>query len=111
VADYYIVPLRLQALPGVNAPELIVAKNDALLKDILGRKPVISDGKMVKLKWDPLGVEEAWASKKVDGSILDYLVTTASGSQKLMVAVRMRDQGFFEGIGRKDSVLLVYDLN
>ncbi|MCE9625962.1 MAG: VCBS repeat-containing protein [Deltaproteobacteria bacterium] len=111
VADYYIVPLRLQALPGGSTPELIVAKNDALLKDILGRKPVISDGKMVKLKWDPLGVEEAWASKKVDGSILDYLVTSASGSTKLMVAVRMRDQNFFEGIGRKDSVLLVYDLN
>lgn len=110
VADYYIVPLRLQALNANGAPELVVAKNDALLKDIIGRKPVISDGKMVKLKWDPLGMEEAWSSKKVDGSILDYLVTSGPGSQKLMVAVRMRDQGFWEGIGRKDSVLLVYDL-
>lgn len=111
VADYYVVPVRLQALDGAPVPELVVAKNDALLKDIIGRKPVIADGRMVKLKWDPLGMQEAWSSKKVDGSILDYLVTSGPGARKLMVAVRMRDQGFFEGIGRKDSVLLVYDLN
>lgn len=111
VADYYIVPVRLQALEGSGAQELVVAKNDALLKDIIGRKPVIADGRIVKLKWDPLGMQEAWSSKKVDGSILDYLVTSGLGGRKLMVAVRMRDQGFFEGIGKKDSVLLVYDLN
>jgi len=111
VADYYVVPVRLQALDGASVPELVVAKNDALLKDIIGRKPVISDGRIVRLKWDPLGMQEAWSSKKVDGSILDYLVTSGPGARKLMVAVRMRDQGFFEGIGRKDSVLLVYDLN
>lgn len=112
VADYYIVPVRLQALQGTNGPQLVVAKNDALLKDIIGRKPVISDGRMVRLKWDPLGMEEAWSSKKVDGSILDYLVTSGSAGSKLLVAVRMRDQGFFEGAGkRKDSVLLVYDWN
>lgn len=111
VADYYVVPVRLQALDGAPVPELVVAKNDALLKDIIGRKPVISDGRIVRLKWDPLGMQEAWSSKKVDGSILDYLVTSGPGARKLMVAVRMRDQGFFEGIGRKDSVLLVYDLN
>ncbi|HKX12705.1 MAG TPA: hypothetical protein VJP40_06095, partial [bacterium] len=88
------------------------AKNDALLKDVIGRKPVISDGRIVKLKWDPMGMEEAWSSKKVDGSILDYLVTSGSAGNKLLVAVRMRDQGFFEGVGKKkDSVLLVYDLN
>jgi len=111
VSDYYIVPLRVQALSNGGNPELVVAKNDALLKDIIGRKPVISDGRMVKLKWDPLGMEESWSSKKVDGSILDYLVTSGPGSQKLMVAVRMRDQGFWEGMGKKDSVLLMYDLN
>ncbi|MCC6272444.1 MAG: hypothetical protein IT572_03155 [Deltaproteobacteria bacterium] len=111
VADYYVVPVRLQALDGAPVPELVVAKNDALLKDIIGRKPVIADGRIVKLKWDPLGMQESWSSKKVDGSILDYLVTSGPGARKLMVAVRMRDQGFFEGIGRKDSVLLVYDLN
>ena len=112
VADYYVVPVRLQALPGVGGPQLVVAKNDALLKEIIGRKPVISDGRMVKLKWDPMGMEEAWSSKKVDGSILDYLVTSGSAGDKLLVAVRMRDQGFLEGAGKKkDSVLLVYNLN
>ncbi len=112
VADYYIVPVRVQALPGAGGPQLVVAKNDALLKDVIGRKPVISDGRIVKLKWDPMGMEEAWSSKKVDGSILDYLVTSGSAGNKLLVAVRMRDQGFFEGVGKKkDSVLLVYDLN
>lgn len=112
VADYYIVPVRVQALQGTQGPQLVVAKNDALLKDIIGRKPVISDGRMVRLKWDPMGMEEAWSSKKVDGSILDYLVTSGSAGSKLLVAVRMRDQGFFEGVGKKkDSVLLVYDWN
>ncbi|HCU23892.1 MAG TPA: hypothetical protein DF383_02655 [Deltaproteobacteria bacterium] len=110
VGDYYIVPLRVQAVHSDSNPELLVAKNDALLKDIVGRKPVISDGRMVLLKWNPLGMEEVWSSKKVDGSILDYLVTGAPEERKLLVAVRMRDQGFWEGIGRKDSVLLVYDL-
>lgn len=112
VANYYIVPLGLRVLPDRATPTLVVAKNDALLKEIVGRKPVISDGRMVKLQWGAFGMNEAWSSKKVDGSILDYQFNNSGGQLQLMVAVRMRDQGFFEGIGKnKDSVLLVYNLN
>jgi hypothetical protein len=58
-----------------------------------------------------LGFVEAWASKKVDGSIQDYLITDIDGQAQLMAAVRLRDPGLLGDVGRKDSVLLLYNLN
>jgi hypothetical protein len=151
VADYYVVPLGVDALIRDSKPEIVLAKNDMLLKGIVGRKPIATDGKMVRLSWNQLGFSETWVSEKVDGSILDYLVTPAfatdesafaeatadkpvsapvskrgvsdlpdaesaktevpaPGGRQLLVAVRVRDRGFWEGAGKKDSVLLVYDL-
>ncbi len=108
--DFYLVPVGLHAITS-TVPELVVVKNDSLLKDIVGRKPVITDGRLIHLKRDQLGFAEAWESKKVDGSILDYRVIPANGGLQLLAAIRLRNPGLLGDVGNHGSVLLTYHLN
>lgn len=111
VSDFYPIPPGVRTLKQGGKPDIFVVKNDSLLKNVVGRIPVIKDGQIFRLSIDPLGLVEAWASKKIDGSIQDYLVTNPNGNPQLMVAVRLRDPGLLGDVGRKDSVLLLYNLN
>lgn len=111
VSDFYPIPVGVTSYDAAGRPEVVVVKNSSLVKDVIGRVPVIADGQFFRLTYDQLGFVEAWASKKVDGSIQDYLVTSADGRPQLMAAVRLRDPGLFGEMGRNDSVILLYDLN
>lgn len=111
VSDFYPIPVGVRTSKQNGKPEIFVVKNDSLLKDVVGRYPVIKDGQIFKLTLDPLGFVEAWASKKIDGSIQDYRVTRNEGRSQLMAAVRLRDPGLLGDVGRKDSVILLYHLN
>jgi hypothetical protein len=111
VSDFYPIPVNVTSYEESGRPEVVVVKNSSLVKDVIGRVPIISHGQFFRLTYDQLGFVEAWASKKVDGSIQDYLVTSADGSPQLMAAVRLRDPGLFGEMGRNDSVVLLYDLN
>jgi hypothetical protein len=111
VADYVGIPPGVQRVQRGGRSEVLVVKNESLVKNIIGRVPVISDGQLISLAIDEMGFVETWTSKKIDGSIQDYLVTTTDGNSRLMVAVRLRDPGLFGEMGRNDSVLLMYNLN
>lgn len=111
VGSYYSVPVGVTAFQMGDTPEIVVVKNDSALKNVVGRVPVISDGQIYRFTYDELGFVEAWVSKKVDGSIQDYLVTHTEGQPQLMAAVRLRDPGLLGDIGRQDSVILLYNLN
>lgn len=111
VADYYALPPGILALTGGDSPEVVLAKNDSVVKNIIGRVPVIGDGRLYRLKYDELGFVETWESKKIDGSIQDYLITTNDGRSQLLAAVRLRKPGLLGDTGPNDSVLLIYNLN
>ncbi|MDX1387023.1 MAG: hypothetical protein R3257_05490, partial [bacterium] len=103
VGSYYAIPVGVTAFKMGETPEIVVVKNDSTVKDVVGRVPIISDGQIFRFTYDELGFVEAWASKKVDGSIQDYLVTRTDGQPQLMAAVRLRDPGLLGDIGRHDS--------
>ena len=110
--SYYSVPVGVTSYQRAGIPEVVVVKNNSLVKNVIGRVPIISSGQIFRLSYDDMGFVEAWASKKVDGSIQDYLVTSGTeGQTQLMAAVRLRDPGLFGEIGRNDSVILLYNLN
>lgn len=111
VGSYYGVPVGVTTFQMGETPEIVVVKNESALKNVVGRVPVISDGQIFRFTYDELGFVEAWVSKKVDGSIQDYLVTHTEGQPQLMAAVRLRDPGLLGDIGRQDSVILLYNLN
>ncbi len=113
VADYYGIPVGLDPLirEGQGNYEVVVAKNYSLVKNVIGRIPIISNGQVFRLKWDDLGFVEVWASKRVDGSIQDTLITRGSEGDRLWVALRLRDPGLTGDTGPHDSVLLAYALD
>jgi hypothetical protein len=111
VQDYYAMPPGVQAVEHGGDEEVIVVKNESMVKNVIGRVPIISDGRLFCLKFDAMGFVETWESKRIDGSIQDYQVTMSDGRRQLLAAVRLRDPGLLGEVGRNDSVLLVYDLD
>jgi hypothetical protein len=111
ISDFYPVPVGVRSRTTSGKSEILVVKNDSLVKNVIGRIPIIKDGQIFRLTFDELGFVEAWASKKIDGSIQDYLIADVDGQQQLIAAIRLRDPGLLGDVGRKDSVLLLYNLN
>jgi VCBS repeat protein len=92
---------------------VLVAKNDNFLKNVIGTEPIVKNCWFSKLKWEDLGLREAWNTRKVDGYIADYLRANLPGenSPKLLTLLWLRDPGFANTMGTFKSVLAVYDLN
>jgi hypothetical protein len=53
---------------------VVVAKNDTLLKNIIGTRPFIKNAWFTKLKWEEIGLREVWQTLKIDGYISDYQI-------------------------------------
>ena len=91
---------------------IVVAKNDDFLKGIIGTKPIVKNCWLTKLKWEDLGLREAFSTRKIDGYIADYLRVNLPGEStpKLLTLLWLRDPGFSGTMGKFKSVLAIYDL-
>ncbi|MBF0492446.1 MAG: VCBS repeat-containing protein [Deltaproteobacteria bacterium] len=91
--------------------EVLVAKNDTFLKNIVGTRPIFKNSWLVKLKNSSMGLREQWNSKKVDGAILDLIPYSAEkGPRQILALFWLRDRGFAASFKRYPSVLAVYDV-
>ncbi len=91
--------------------ELLVAKNDTFLKNIVGTKPIFKNSWLVKLKNSPVGYREQWNSKKIDGAVLDLVpYISEKGSRQILALFWLRDKGFAASFKRYPSVLAIYDV-
>ncbi len=93
--------------------EVLVAKNDNFLKNMMGTRPIVKDCWFVKLRWEDLGLRELWTTRKIDGYMADYLKVQLpwEKSPKLLVLMWFRDPSFADSLGPFRSVIAIYDLN
>jgi len=98
---------------GSGKGEVMVAKNDTFLKNVIGTRPIVKNCSLVKLEWHELGLRETFATRKIDGYVADNLRAQLPGekSPQLLSLLWLRDPGFASTMGTFKSVLAVYDLN
>ncbi|MCP5468666.1 MAG: hypothetical protein H7A32_05295 [Deltaproteobacteria bacterium] len=110
IASYYSIPVEIESIGENTGHEVLLVRSESMVKKVVGKVPFIADSQLVKLKWDEMGFSEEWMSKKVDGSIQDFLVDRSSFQSKVIIAVRLRQGGVFGSMSKNESIILAYDL-
>ncbi len=111
IASYYSIPVEFAVLDRSTQPEFLAVQSDSLVKNVIGKVPLVADSQLVRLQWDEIGFSETWMSKKIDGSIQDFLVDEDSFQKSVLLAVRLRQGGVFGAMEANESILLKFDLN
>lgn len=94
--------------------DIIINANTATWTSLVRNMQVFQSGTMVGLKWNGVGLQELWRTRKVDGYVVDYDARSShlplkSGVEELYVGVVMQG-GFTDVLTPDESMMLVYPL-
>ena len=92
--------------------DVILNKNAATATAIVRDMQTFHSGMTMGMKWNGLGMEEIWQTKRIDGYVVDYdleseHMETADGEDRLFVGV-VTQSGFMNVLTNDTSTLLVY---
>jgi hypothetical protein len=110
------VPSRILVtdVDGDGKDDIIINANTSTWTSLVRSVQVFQSGTMVGMKWNGVGLQELWRTRKVDGYVVDYDARShhlplKDGVEQLYVGVV--SQGSFGDIFSADeSMLLVYPL-
>ncbi len=92
--------------------DVILNKNSSTLTSVVRDMQKFPSGIAMGLKWNGLGLEEIWQTKRIDGYVVDYELEsehlkTADGEDSLYVGV-VTQSGFMNMVTGDSSTLLIY---
>ncbi len=92
--------------------DVIINKNAATMTSVVRDMQKFPSGVAMGLKWNGLGLEEIWQTKRIDGYVVDYELEsehmkTADGEDRLYVGV-VTQGGFMNMVTGDSSTLLIY---
>ncbi len=92
--------------------DIILNKNTSTLTSVVRDMQSFPSGMSMGLKWNGLGLEEIWQTKRIDGYVVDYELEsehmkTADGEDRLYVGV-VTQSGFMNMVTGDSSTLLIY---
>ena len=96
-----------------GADDLILNLNPSTLTTVVPRLIQYMSGTMVGLKWNGLGLEEMWRTRKIDGYVVDYQVKSQTMKLKegeedeLFIGVVL-NSGTFETLAGDESTMVIY---
>ncbi len=92
--------------------DVILNKNAATATAIVRDMQTFHSGMTMGMKWNGLGMEEIWQTKRIDGYVVDYgleseHMETADGEDRLFVGV-VTQSGMMNVLTNDSSTVLVY---
>lgn len=96
-----------------GSDDIIVNRNPDTLTTVAPRLVQYPNGTLVGLKWNGLGLEELWRTRKVDGYVVDYQVKSeampvpAGGEDELFIGVVL-NSGALESMLNDTSTVVIY---
>jgi TolB-like protein len=93
--------------------DIILNLNPSTLTTVMPRLIQYMSGTMVGLKWNGLGLEEMWRTRKIDGYVVDYQVKSQTMKLKegeedeLFIGVVL-NSGTFEALASDESTVVIY---
>jgi TolB-like protein len=96
-----------------GADDIILNLNPSTLTTVMPRLIQYMSGTMVGLKWNGLGLEEMWRTRKIDGYVVDYQVKsrnmklTEGEEDELFIGVVL-NSGTFEALTSDESTVVIY---
>ena len=96
-----------------GAEDIILNLNPSTLTTVVPRLIQYTSGTLVGLKWNGLGLEEMWRTRKIDGYVVDYQVKSQTMKLKegeedeLFIGVVL-NSGTFETLTSDESTVVIY---
>ncbi|MFZ5797934.1 MAG: FG-GAP-like repeat-containing protein [Thermodesulfobacteriota bacterium] len=96
-----------------GADDIILNLNPSTLTTVLPRSIQYLSGTMVGLKWNGLGLEEMWRTRKIDGYVVDYQVKSQAMKLKegeadeLFIGIVL-NSGTLESLTSDQSTVVIY---
>jgi TolB-like protein len=92
--------------------DVIVNKNISSLTSVVRNAQNFPNGMVMGMKWNGLGLEEIWQTKRIDGYVVDYELEsehlkTEDGEDRLYVGV-VTQGGIMNMLSSDTSTLLIY---
>ncbi len=92
--------------------DVILNKNASTATAIVRDMQTFHSGMTMGMKWNGLGMEEIWQTKRIDGYVVDYdleseHMETADGEDRLFVGV-VTQSGIMDVLTNDSSTLLIY---
>jgi TolB-like protein len=109
------IPSRILVsdVDGDGADDIILNRNPDTLSTVAQTLIQYPSGTLVGLKWNGIGLEELWRTRKIDGYVLDYQVKSLamqSGKvedDELYIGL-MLDTGSYNPFGRDQTTVVIY---
>ena len=110
------IPSRILVtdVDGDGVDDLIINANTATWTSLVRSSQVFESGAMVGMKWNGVGLQELWRTRKVGGYVVDYDARShhlplKDGVEQLYVGV-VAQGSFGDVLTANESMLLVYPL-
>ncbi len=92
--------------------DIILNRNPDSLSAVVPRMMQFPSGTMVGLKWNGLGLEELWRTRRIDGYVIDYQVKSlvtqldSEADDELFIGVVLNGGTFDSLLGDKSTVVI-----
>jgi hypothetical protein len=110
------IPSRIlvTGVDGDGIDDIIVNSNTSTWTSLVRSVQVFQSGTMLGMKWNGVGLQELWRTRKVDGYVVDYDARShhlplKDGVEQLYVGV-VSQGSFGDVLSADESMLLVYPL-
>lgn len=110
------IPSRILVtdVDGDGIDDIIINANSPTWTSLVRSIQVFQSGTMLGMKWNGVGMQELWRTRKIDGYVVDYDARShhlplKSGVEELYVGV-VSQGGFGDVMTPDESMLLVYPL-
>ena len=116
--EFYI-PSRIliSDVDGDGVDDIILNRNPDTLSTVVPSMIQYESGTLVGLKWNGIGLEELWRTRKIDGYVVDYQVKSLamkSGvvqDDELFVGMVLNTGGSLNPISKDQSTVVIYPFN
>ena len=112
VRSYYYPPIGMTVVSFTKGKyQLLVNKDISVAASVFGRFKTFSQGELHSLFWDGVGMNLAWKTRRIKGTVVDYAVADINNDGKAQLCVLVNTYPGPLGLKHRKTLVLAYDLN
>lgn len=112
VRSYYYPPMGMTVVSFTKGKyQLLVNKDISVAASVFGRFKTFSQGELHALFWDGVGMNLAWKTRRIKGTVVDYAVADMNNDGKAQLCVLVNTYPGPVGLKHRKTLVLAYDLN
>ncbi len=111
--SYLYIPIRMTAanLTQKDKFELLVNKDITLAGVVFDRFHQFAQGEIHAMVWDGVGMNLAWKTRRIKGTVIDYQIVDLNNDGKKQLAVLVNTYPGNLGVKARKTIVVTYELD